>query len=331
LQTLVSTLEQRALLTYVAPQVLGNPKLSLQLSGLFDVSHNIRTFSSRREEGSIQLGQKLSKADTLQYRFTYRKVNILGTPLISPELIPLLSQPVRVGFVSMSFIRDKRDDPVDSHHGTYTSIDLALSASLLGSQTDFGRVVARNSSYYQITKDLVLARTTQFGLIERYAGLPDIPLAERFFGGGAFSNRAFPDFQAGPRDLTTGFPIGGNALLTNTLELRFPLIGDNLGGVLFNDLGNVYSAVNKISLGFRQENLQTFDYAVQGFGFGLRYRTPLGPVRVDFSLSPNSPRFFGCEGSINQLYQCGVPGSSVPQTVQRINIFQFHFSLGQAF
>jgi outer membrane protein insertion porin family len=331
LQTLVSTLEQRALLTYVAPQYLGNPKLSLQLSALFDHSHDIRTFSSEREEGSIQLAQKLSKADTVQYRFTYRKVNVLGTPLVSVELIPLLSQQVRVGFFSMSFIRDKRDDPIDSHRGTYTSIDLALSSDVFGSQTSFGRVVARNSSYYQLTKGLVLARTTDFGIIERYAGLSYIPLAERFFGGGAFSNRAFPDFQAGPRDLNTGFPIGGNALFTNTIELRFPLIGDNLGGVLFNDMGNVYSAVNKISLRFRQQNLQDFDYAVQGFGFGLRYRTPLGPVRVDFSLSPNSPRFFGCEGSINQLYQCGVPGSSVPQTVQRINVFQFHFSLGQAF
>ncbi len=331
LQTLVSTLEQRALLTYVAPQFFGNPKLSLQLSGLFDISHDIRTFSARREEGSIQVAQKLSKADTVQYRFTYRKVNVIGTPLVSSELIPLLSQPVRVGSVSTSLIRDKRDDPLDSHHGTYTSIDFALAAGVFGSQTSFGRVVARNSSYYQLTKNLVLARTTDFGIIERYGGLSYIPLAERFFGGGAFSNRAFPDFQAGPRDLNTGFPIGGNALLTNTIELRFPLIGDNLGGVLFNDLGNVYSAVNKISLRFRQENLQDFDYAVQGFGFGLRYRTPLGPVRVDFSLSPNSPRFFGCEGSLNQLYQCGVPGSSVPQTVQRINVFQFHFSLGQAF
>jgi outer membrane protein insertion porin family len=331
LQTLVSTLEQRALLTYVAPQYLGNPKLSLQLSALFDRSHDVRTFSSQREEGSIQVAQKLSKADTLQYRFTYRKVNVLGTPLVSPELIPLLSQPVNVGFFSMSFIRDKRDDPIDSHHGTYTSIDLALASSAFGSETSFGRVVARNSSYYQLTKGLVLARTTDFGIIERYAGLPIVPLAERFFGGGAFSNRAFPDFQAGPRDPSTGFPIGGNALLTNTVELRFPLIGDNLGGVLFNDIGNVYSAVNKISLRFRQQNLQDFDYAVQGFGFGLRYRTPLGPVRVDFSISPNSPRFFGCEGSINQLLQCGVPGSSVPQTVQRINVFQFHFSLGQAF
>ncbi len=331
LQTLVSTLEQRALLTYVAPQFLGDPKLSLQLSGLFDRSHDIRTFSAQRGEGSIQLGQKLSKADTVQYRFTYRKVYILGKPLISPDLIPLLSQPVRVGFFSTSFIRDKRDDPIDSHKGTYTSIDLALASGFFGSQTSFGRVVARNSSYYQLGKDLVLARTTDFGLIERYGGLPTIPLAERFFAGGAFSNRAFPDFQAGPRDPITGFPVGGNALLTNTVELRFPLIGDNLGGVLFNDIGNVYSAVNKISLGFHQPNLQNFDYAVQGFGFGLRYRTPLGPVRVDFSLSPNSPRFFGCQGSINQLLQCGVMGSSVPQTMQRINVFQFHFSLGQAF
>jgi outer membrane protein insertion porin family len=331
LQSLASTLEQRALLTYVAPQFEGNPNLSLQFSGLFDHSHDIRTFSAQREEGSVQLGQKLSRANTLQYRFTYRKVNVLGTPLISPELIPLLSQPVGVGFVSMSFIQDKRDDPIDSHRGTYTSIDLALASGAFGSQTGFGRVVARNSSYYQLNKSLVLARTTDFGLIERYAGLPEIPLAERFFGGGAFSNRAFPDFQAGPRDLTTGFPIGGNALFVNTIELRFPLIGDNLGGVLFNDIGNVYSAVNRISLRFHQNSLEDFDYGVQAFGFGIRYRTPLGPVRVDFSLSPNSPRFFGCQGSINQLYTCGVPGSSVPQTVQRINVFQFHFSLGQAF
>jgi outer membrane protein insertion porin family len=330
LQTLVSTLEQRALLTYVEPQFLGNSKLSLQLSGLFDLSHDIRTFTSQRREGSVQLSQKLSRADTLQYRYTYRDVDQSNLK-ISPDLVPLLSQPVHVGFLSMGFIQDKRDDPIDSHHGMYTSIDLALASSVFGSQTGFGRVVARNSTYYSLTKNLVLARTTDFGLIERFAGVPEIPLAERFFGGGTFSNRAFPDFQAGPRDPDTGFPVGGNALFMNTVELRFPLIGDNLGGVLFNDLGNVYSAVNKISLQFRQPNLQDFDYAVQGFGFGLRYRTPIGPVRVDFSLSPDSPHFFGCEGSINQLIYCGVKGSDVPVTFQHINVFQFHFSLGQAF
>jgi len=326
LQTLVSTLEQRALVTYLAPQFEGNPNLNLLFSGVFDLSHDVRTFSARREEGSVQLGHKLSRSDTIQYRLTFRKVNVLGTPLVTPELIPLLSQPVRVGLVGISFIRDRRDDPLDAHRGSYNSLDLSLASQALYSQTGYGRVNAQNSTFYPLTKNVTLARSTTFGLIERYSGLPEIPLAERFFGGGALSNRAFPDFQAGPRDPETGFPIGGNALFLNTVELRFPLVGDSLGGVLFNDMGNVYSAVNKISLRFRQENLQDFDYAVQAFGFGIRYRTPIGPVRLDLSLSPNSPRFFGFQGTENQLLFGGGQ-----QVVQRINVFQFHFSLGQAF
>ena len=314
------------MLTYLAPQFEGNPKLNLLFSGLFDLSHDVRTFSSRREEGSVQLGQKLSKANTVQYRFTYRKVNILGTPLIEPELIPLLSQQVRVGLVSTTFIQDRRDDPLDAHRGTYNSLDLGLASGIFGSQTGYGRLNARNSTYYPLTKNVVFARSTTFGMIERYSGLTEIPLAERFYGGGALSNRAFPDFQAGPRDPKTGFPIGGNALFLNTVELRFPLLGDNLGGVLFNDMGNVYSAVNRISLRFSQRDLQDFDYAVQSFGFGIRYRTPVGPVRVDLSLSPNSPRFFGFKGTEDQLLFGGGQ-----QVVQRINVFQFHITLGEAF
>ena len=326
LQTLVSTLEQRALLTYFVPQILGDPKLSLQVAGLFDISRDVRTFSAQREEGSIQVGRKLSKADTVQFRYTFRKVNILGTPLVSPELIPLLSQPVRVGLFGLSFIQDHRDDPTDPHSGFYNTVDLGLAATAFGSQTGFGRVVARNSTYYRLNKSLTFARSTYFGVIERYSGLSDIPLAERFFSGGSNSQRAFPDNQAGPRDLETGFPIGGGALLTNSLELRFPLIGDNIGGVLFNDMGNVYTNLSSISLRWRQNSLADFDYGVQAFGYGIRYKTPIGPVRIDLSLSPNAPRFFGYSGTYNQL----IFGTGT-KIVQRINAFQFHFSLGQAF
>ena len=336
LQSLASTLEQRVVLSYLAPQFQGNPNFSLQFSGLFDISHNIRTFSARREEGSVQFAQKLSRANTLQYRYTFRKVDILGTPLITPELIPLLAQPVRVGFLSTTFIQDRRDDPLDAHHGIYNTVDFQLATNVLGSQTGYGRILAQNSTYYSLSKSLVLARSSTFGVIRRYAGLPEIPLPERFFAGGSMSNRAFPDFQAGPRDLTTGFPIGGGALFNNTIELRFPLIGDNVGGVLFNDFGNVYSSLGKMSLRFRQRNLQDFDYAVQAFGFGIRYRTPIGPLRADFSLSPNSPRFLGCQGTVDELLYCGVPNppagiAVAPFVVQRINVFQFHFTIGQAF
>jgi outer membrane protein insertion porin family len=325
-QTLLSTLEQRALVTYLAPRFQGNPNLALQFNALFDISRDVRTFSSRREEGSVQFVDKLSRANSIQFRYTFRKVNILGTPLVTPELIPLLSQPVRVGIVSMAFVQDRRDDPLDARRGIYNTIDIGFAANPFGSQTGFGRVVARNATYHRLTKNVVLARQLSFGLIDRYSGLSDIPLAERFFSGGSSSHRAFPDNQAGPRDTTTGFPIGGRALLINSVELRFPLVGDNLGGVLFNDMGNVYTGLSDISFRFRQKNLQDFDYAVASFGFGVRYRTPIGPVRLDLSLSPNSPRFFGFKGTLDQL----LFGGGV-QTVQRINVFQFHFSLGQAF
>jgi outer membrane protein insertion porin family len=65
---------------------------------------------------------------------------------------------------------------------------------------------------------------------------------------------------------------------------------------------------------------------VQAFGFGIRYRTPIGPLRVDLSLSPNSPRFYGFKGTFEQL----IFGTGQKVT-QRINVFQFHFSLGQQF
>ena len=333
LQSLFSTLEQRVLANYLAPQFKGNPHLNLQFTAVFDKSHDIRTFSSEREEGSVQLGQKLTRDITLQYRFTFRKVDIIGKPLIAQELIPLLSQPVRVGFPSMTFILDRRDDPLDAHRGIYTTVDMAFASKVFGSQTGFGRLITQNATYYPLSKSLVLARSTTFGFVEPYSGLEPFPLAERLFAGGASSDRAFPDFQAGPRDTTTGFPVGGLAELFNTVELRFPLIGDNLGGVIFNDVGNVYSSLGNISLRFNQNGLKDFDYGVQSFGFGIRYRTPIGPFRADFSLSPNSPRFFGCQGNVNELLYCGVMNHipAVPEVQQRINVFQFHISLGQAF
>jgi len=92
-------------------------------------------------------------------------------------------------------------------------------------------------------------------------------------------------------------------------------------------MGNVYSSLTAINLRFWQLNRQDFDYAVHSFGFGVRYRTPIGPIRVDLSLSPDSPRFVGFSGTRDQL----LSGTGTPNVPQRINIFQFHFSLGQTF
>ena len=339
LRTRASTLEQQALLTYTWPRFGNNDNLSFSINGLYDNSTDVRTFSSRREEGSLQLSQHLTKSITVFYRYAYRRVSIDQSTLkISPFLIPLLAQPVHLGELSAALIQDHRDDPVEPHKGYYNTIDIGLPEHIFGSQRNYLHFLGRNASYHQLSKHLVLARSTQFGDIRvfNYSGNPldAIPLAERFFGGGGTSHRGFGENQAGPRDTETGFPIGGTAQFFNQTELRFPLIGENVGGVLFHDMGNTYSSLDNFSFRVRQRDLQDFDYMVHAAGFGIRYRTPVGPVRVDLAYSINPPRFFGWNGTEQQLINAGVNPCSNGNplcSVTSTGHFQFFFSIGQTF
>ncbi len=324
-QTALSTIRQRASITYFVPRFLSEDNLSFSITGLFDNSTDIRTFAAQRKEASVQLAQRVSRAYTVQYRAVFRNVT-LSNLKIQQLLVPLLSQPETVGSGELSFIQDKRDDPTDAHRGVYSTLTASYAPGVLGSQTHFTRAQGRNATYHSLGREIVFARSTQFGVISRFSGRPEIPLAERFYSGGSTSIRAFPDFQAGPRDLATGFPLGGNVLFANSFELRFPLYGDNLAAVLFHDAGNVYASLGDFSFRFRQRDFHDFNYTVQSAGIGLRYRTPIGPVRVDFSLSPDAPRFFGLKGT-EQDYLNG----TATATTQKISAFQFHFSLGQAF
>jgi outer membrane protein assembly factor BamA len=237
----------------------------------------------------------------------------------------------------------------------YNTADVGLATSYFGSQRSFARILLRNATYHRIGQRLVLARQTRFGVIEPFstpAGLPgseSVPLPERFFGGGADSLRAFPFNQAGPRDIgaalvpggpasaPTGFPLGGNALLFNNVELRFPLAGPNIQGVLFYDIGNVYRSVSDISFRFHQRDLTDFNYTVHAAGIGLRYQTPVGPIRLDLAYSINPPSFLGFNGTPQQLLQCNpnLPPSALPgycqSTKQSVGHLQFFFSIGQTF
>jgi outer membrane protein assembly complex protein YaeT len=337
LRTRASTLDQRALLTYSWPRFHDDEKLTFFVSGAFQRSRNINTFNSQRLEGSLQLRQRLSKSTTVFYRYSYRDVRVSDLK-VTPFLVPTLSQAVRVGIVELNLVYDRRDDPLDPHKGMYNTVDLGLAEHFFGSQRNFLRFLGHNATYHQITPRLVLARSLQFGDIYafRFSGpaFDAIPLPERFYGGGGASHRGFGDNQAGPRDPSTGFPVGGTALLVTQTELRFPLIGDNIGGVLFHDMGNVYSGVREISLRVHQRDLQDFDYAVHAIGFGVRYRTPVGPFRVDLAWSINPPSFFGFDGTQQELINAGVnpcANNNPLCTVKNVSHFQFAISLGQAF
>jgi outer membrane protein assembly complex protein YaeT len=352
LHLLYSLLEKRGSATYTIPRFLGKDGRTITFTLLYDDSYNILTFASQREEASVQVNQKFSKSLHGTFEYAYRRVSV-NNVVIPTLLVPQLAQPIRIGILSANFAMDRRDNAGDPHHGMYNTLDIGLASDFFGSQRNFARVLARNATYHSLTKSLVLARQTQFGVLLPYkapAGLTDqesIPLAERFFGGGPDTLRAFAFDQAGPRDTgapevvggrassPTGLPLGGNALFYNNVELRFPLIGQNIGGVVFHDMGNIFSSLGNMSLSLHQPDMQHFDYTAQAVGFGIRYKTPVGPLRLDLAYALNPPSFVGFKGTAQQLLTCNPaqiytsgPCVGVPQTLTHFNFF---FSIGQTF
>jgi outer membrane protein assembly complex protein YaeT len=331
----LSTLQKRGALDYLAPRLFGNRNLDIDFSALYDDSRDVRTFGAKREEAAVQITERVSKSLTLFYRYAFRNVTVNNLK-IDPLLVPLYSQTVHIGIVTMNVVQDRRDDPTDAHKGVYNTFEMGLASRYFGSRSDFGRVLARNATYHRLGTKFVLARQTSFGVLPAYHIPSDadptdpIPIAERFFGGGNLSHRGFPENQAGPRDEKTGFPLGGSAEFFNNTELRFPLLGENVNGVLFHDMGNVYSSIGKMSFRVTQDGLNDFDYMVHAAGFGIRYRTPIGPIRLDLSYSINPPRFNGFKGTYTDLVNC-TAANNCTSAVQQISHFQFFFSIGQAF
>jgi len=322
----VSTLEYRVGISYVANNFLAKRNLSLQFTGYADKTQDINTFTSTRLEGGMQLVQQISPSTSLLYRYFYRRVeasNINST--IDPEQIPLLSQPTLVSGFGLTYARDRRNDPADATRGSFNTVDISYAAKPLGSGASFFRGSFQNSTYHTFGRNFVFARSVRFG-VEQPTGDTDaeeIPLPERFFAGGGTTLRGFGLNQAGPRDPVTGFPIGGLAMLIFNQELRFPMklpfVGNRLGGTIFYDGGNVYTDVNNISFAWKSPSLTNLNYFSHTVGFGLRYPTPVGPVRVDFGYQLNPASYQATNTTTQQMEVLHLPH------------FGFSFNIGAIF
>jgi outer membrane protein assembly complex protein YaeT len=324
--------------------------------------------------------------NSITYRFDFRTVKASHfARQFSPGEVAFLSLPARVGGPGFTFIHDRRDNPLESTKGDYFTLDSFLAASFFGSRAEtsaqtlpnnFARVLAQYSTYYafggkgKAGRQYVFARSTSIGLEQPFSGtrvlppgscplnglettctdIATIPLPEQFFAGGGNSHRGFGLNQAGPRDPSSGFPVGGTALFVNNMELRFPtftmpFLGEGFGLAVFHDMGNVFTAQHDMVKGLMrwhqpstqqclstgtvtspdctEFNNQGYDYTSHALGVGVRYKTPIGPLRFDFGYDLNPTRYF-------QLFPVPNTNQSVLET-QRLRHFNVFFSIGQPF
>ena len=323
----LSTLDKGAAIGYLIPRFPTRRDLNLRLAGLVERSQDVLTFAAEREEASVAVEKRYSAAAYIQARYAFRRVRVDENSLrISPEEIPLVSRPARVAMLGLSYANDHRNEPTDATDGSYSLAEAGVSSKTLGSQSNFVRVSGQNATYYRLTPHLTFARNTRFAVestVGAVTATGEIPLPERFFMGGSESHRGFSVNQAGPRDLETGFPIGGKALFLNSLELRTRFAEGRVGLVLFHDAGNVYSNIRRMKLlKFAQNSPTDLDFTSHVGGLGIRYRTPVGPVRLDFGYNFNPPRYQIIDRSVN-------PQGIVE--VRRLAHFQFSLSIGQSF
>jgi outer membrane protein insertion porin family len=356
-----STIEDRILLGYTHPNLFSDPKLSFQATVYSEKSQDINTFTENRYEGSLQLTDVVTSHTTLVYRYVFRKVEVsnLNSHVLQEE-IPLFEQPTLVSEFGATWIRDTRDNPAEATKGTFNSADVAVASTGIGSSASFMRFFVQNSTYHPITGHWSFARSIRIGILEPFANtvsltfppqeetpLPElIPLPERFFAGGGTSLRGFALNQAGPRDSGTGYPVGGQALIALNQEVRFPMhlpfIGSQFGGAIFYDGGNVFSQLSHVTFRYRPPTpvfdtpthceyncTNELNYFSHTVGFGVRYATPVGPIRVDLGYQINRPLF---------VIPVPTPGISPdPNTCPgmcegtRLPKFQIFFNLGPSF
>ncbi|HXN64332.1 MAG TPA: POTRA domain-containing protein [Candidatus Acidoferrales bacterium] len=287
-----SRLDQRLVSTYADAHFRGSNWTSLlSLEGERTTENPI--FAAAVVQGSFQVQRVIDrkKHDTLQFRYTFQHTTL--SHVIIPDLVPLDALSVRLSTLSATFVHDTRDKPLDAHKGFYGSVDMGITPKLLGSQANFARLLGRTSYYWPVNSWLVWANNIRLGLEQPFGGSV-IPLSAEFFSGGSDTLRGFPIDGAGPQRPVNvcanpsnpatctliSVPVGGNMLAVFNSELRFPIpLKKDLGGAVFYDGGNVYSNINFHQLISQYSN---------SVGFGLRYNTPVGPIRLDIgrNLSP---------------------------------------------
>jgi outer membrane protein assembly complex protein YaeT len=209
----------------------------------------------------------------------------------------LLDDPERRVFLQgprLTLRRSTVSNPLDAREGS--RVELAVTPWLPGLGSDVGFTsIEAHAAAFQPLGATVLAGRLRLGSLQPFPGssADEIPMPERFYTGGGSSVRGFSFWRLGPR-AADGRAIGGASVLEASGELRFPIRGA-LGGVAFVDAGQV----DLDPWGWKPRDLTV------SLGGGLRFATPLGPIRLDIARPLNAPEEAGTTW--------------------------FHFSIGQAF
>jgi outer membrane protein insertion porin family len=319
--------EYRVVGTFREPRALGT-RSDILLTGILEQAMR-SSFNFLRREARAESGVRLSRMYSLTGRYSLQRTEIFDEQITDPAQRPLIDRlfpEVRLSTFAGSFLRDSRDDVLDSAKGTLVVVDSDIAARAIGSEVGYVKTYVQGRTFYQLpaARRMVVALAGRLGAAHGFPrsvprvdgnGVPvtgddgapivdvvqDLPASERFFAGGDTTVRGFALDRLGDDSTIsdTGFPKGGNGVVVANAELRVA-VTRRIQGVGFIDAGNVVARASDIDL----FNLRT------AAGFGIRIGTPVGPIRLDLGFKLDRRELS-------------------PGRLERRSIW--HISLGQAF
>jgi outer membrane protein insertion porin family len=279
LRTEISGLEKRVILQYYEPWFMGHnlPFRVLLLSEQkkeINIPGGDTIYKLKRNTATAGFEKQLSpkvKADI------YYEFSVVKTYDVQPDVI-LIREDVGTHIISSikgSVTYDTRDNPFDPSRGLLAGISLKAASPLLLSEVHFNKFEAYGSVFHKLHKRVVLALSVRGGLAFGLGTADEMPIVERFFLGGGTTVRGYEQDTLGPKGDDNN-PMGGNAYLEGNIELR-TAIGRGFSLVPFLDMGNVWINASDIDPAHLKYTT----------GLGLRYETPVGPLRVDYGIKLN--------------------------------------------
>ncbi|MDD4980973.1 MAG: outer membrane protein assembly factor BamA [Candidatus Omnitrophica bacterium] len=247
--------------------------------------------------GDMRLGKEITEYIRGNFMYRYDIIKITNiTDNASNDLRQEYGEN-HVSSASLGLTYDSTDNMFDPTKGDVLTLSGEWAGGPFAGDKDFLKFFSRASHYVPLIRGSVLEFRGRLGMAKSYGDSTSVPIYERFFAGGAYTIRGYDERRVGPLDSVSKDPLGGESMLVGNIEYTFP-VASFIKLAAFYDVGNVWSQMSRIADGGFKS----------GFGLGVRIKTPIGPVMVDY----------------------GIPLNKEPGEDKKKN-GQFHFNMSQGF
>jgi outer membrane protein insertion porin family len=229
-------------------------------------------FDEVRQGGDIRFGKELTEYLNSSLMYVIENVDISNISEGASSDLMAEEGKNRISKAVLGLVYDNRDSLYNPTKGFLLAGGAECASKFIDGTKEFTKYTANTGIYFTHFSKLVLELKGLAGIADAYGQSTKVPIYERFYVGGAETIRGYRERRIGPKDPNSDDPVGGEAIIVGNAEYTFPIYEKFIKGAVFYDIGNVWERWEDIGRkGFKS-----------GTGAGVRVKTPIGPLRLDY-------------------------------------------------